>query len=212
MKKVLLLASGIILWSFVQSKAQYFSIGPVAGLGASRISNMPGNERVKLSPSMGVGFVYSKDAHWGWGSGLNVSLEGYKTDIGPNTISVTPSYLRMPMRVYYFFGDYGNAVRPKLYLGPTVGLKVNESHSMNGAISNGTDVASGYVVNDDMFRTFDVGFNTGAGVNIRLVKAMWLNMDLGYNMGLIDAVKDAGGSYNMNENLRFNAGLLFGLK
>jgi len=39
-----------------------------------------------------------------------------------------------------------------------------------------------YAVPGNKFRTFDVGFNTGAGLNIRLAKGVWLNMDMGYNM------------------------------
>ena len=65
----------------------------------------------------------------------------------------------------------------------------------------------------DNFRTFDWGLDAGAGVNVRLARATWLNMDLGYYQGLMDAVKnDAAGNMNMNENLRFNIGVLFGLR
>ena len=64
---------------------------------------------------------------------------------------------------------------------------------------------------DNNFRMFDAGVNAGAGVNIRLMKATWLNLDIGYYQGLTDAVREAAGNYNTNQNLGINAGVLFGL-
>ncbi len=222
MKKVLLLGSALVLGTFLnanaqeaktrQSGVQYTSLGPVIGIGGSRISNMPGSENMKIVPYIGVGLVYARDAHWGWGGELAISHEGYSTDLGLNTMTVNPVYLRMPLRAYYFFGDYKSAVRPKVYLGPTFGVKLDEVQYMNGTKMNNSDVAPLYPTSTNQFRTFDVGFNTGAGLNVRMAKGVWLNMDMGYNMGFIDAVKDAVNSnYNVNENLRFNAGILFGL-
>lgn len=212
MKKALVLAGLLLAGSTLQSKAQYISIGPVGSFGHSWVSNMTGTAQFKASPTLGLGLVYSKDNHWGWGAELNVSHEGYRMDNGLNTMAVNPVYLRLPLRVYYFFGKYDSNVRPKIYLGPTFGFKVDEVAYMNGSRMSNTDVMTVYSMNNDMFNSFDVGLNTGAGVNVRLMKATWLNMDLGYNLGFLDAVDDAAGNYNMNQNLRVNVGLLFGLK
>jgi hypothetical protein len=218
MKKVLLLGSALVLGTFINAnaqakQAQYTSLGPVMGIGSSRITNMAGSENAKFSPSLGVGLVYAKDAHWGWGGELAISHEGYSTNYGINTMSVNPVYLRVPLRAYYFFGDYKSAIRPKVYLGPTFGLKLDEVQYINGTRMNNSDATPVYTAGTKQFRTFDLGFNTGAGLNVRLATGVWLNMDMGYNMGFIDAVRDnVNSGYNVNENLRFNAGVLFGLK
>ena len=218
MKKVLLLGSALVLGLFFKTnaqdaKAQYISLGPVFGIGASRISNMPGSENIKASPYLGIGLVYARNAHWGWGGELGISHEGYSTDIGLNTLTVNPVYLRMPLRAYYFFGSYKSAVRPKVYLGPTIGVKLDEVQYMNGNRMVNSDVyTTYYTTNSDQFRTVDIGLNAGGGLNVRLAQGVWLNMDMGYNLGFTDAVADAANNYNVNENMRFNIGVLFGLK
>jgi len=212
MKKALLLATGLFLGVF-SSKAQYISLGPVAGFGHSWVSNMTGTANFKASPNLGVGMIYSKDPHWGWGAELDVSHEGYKMDMGVNTVAVNPVYLRLPLRAYYFFGPVSSSVRPKVYLGPSFGFKVDEVQYMNGnKMANSDVMATTYNMNSDMFNSFDIGMNAGAGINVKLMRATWLNMDLGYNLGFLDAVNDAANNTNLNQNLRFNAGLLFGLK
>jgi hypothetical protein len=212
MKKVLLLVTGLFL-SVFQSKAQYISLGPVAGFGHSWVSNLTGTDRFKASPYLGIGMVYSKDVHWGWGGELAVSHEGYKADMGMNTVTVNPVYLRLPLRAYYFFGPYKSHIRPKVYLGPSFGFKVDEVQYMNGnRLSNSDVIATTYNMHSDMFNSFDVGLNTGAGVNVRLMPGTWLNMDLGYNLGFLDAVDNTANTNNMNQNIRLNVGVLFGLK
>lgn len=232
MKKVLLFATGALLaatQSFAQntqnmSNSQFMSIGPVVGFGNSWVGNMSapnyfGNvtAKSKFMPSgyIGVGLIYARNEHWGWGGQLTLGTEGYKKeftytpDFGRSltqTYTATPLYLRLPLRAYYFFGDYRNIVRPKVYLGPSFGLKLSESDNVSNGSENSLANTTG------TFRTFDFGINAGAGVNIKLAKAMWLNMDLGYTQGLVDVLKDPHDNYNVSHNLDFNAGLLFGIR
>jgi len=193
------------------TRKSYISIGPVGSFGHSWTNNLGSrNNEFKAAPALGAGMLFSMHEHWAYGSQLLLSHEGYTRQIRMNgnwyQRTVNPIYLRMPMSVNYFFGSYGNAVRPKLYLGPVLGLKLSEHEDID---FRGADLAYRHV---DEFRTFDLGLQGGAGVNIRLWRTTWLNLDAGYYQGLLDASDRPGETdYNTNANLRFNAGLFFGL-
>src|SRR5687768_11723852 len=106
--------------------AQNISLGPSVGLQHSWITGM---ENVKFKPGLSVGGVltWSPAPHWGLGGDIRVSfLEGVKTSpvttdmLAADRIHAT--YLRVPLKATYFFGDYGDKVRPKVYGGPSFGF------------------------------------------------------------------------------------------
>jgi opacity protein-like surface antigen len=208
MKRISLFATGLLLaCSFegqAQKLAQHISLGPIAGVGHSWVSNTEDQE-LKLSGQLGIALIYSTKTHFGWGIDLAASHEGLKwEDAAGNDMSVDPTYVRVVPKAYYFFGKYGNAVRPKVYIGPSIGFKLAEDHYYNGdRLSENTAVVS----DEDVFDNIDLGLTAGAGLNVRLKQGMWLNMDGGYYHGLVD-VTDAD---QMNRNLKFNVGLMFGL-
>jgi hypothetical protein len=213
MKKIGLLIIGIMTAFCFSANAQYYlSLGPVVGFGHSWTTGLNGDARFKPSPDLGIGLVYSRNSHWGLGGSLIVSHEGYSRQFSMygNTYDATvnPVYLRMPLYVSYFFGDYGNRVRPKVYLGPSIAVKIDERSDVDGiAMPDGNSLKR----MTPGFRTFDAGVHGGVGANIRLMRNTWLNLDAGYYQGLVDVLDDADGKYNMNGNLRLNAGLMFGL-
>lgn len=188
--------------------ASHLSLGPVVSFGHSWNSNLPGEGSFKPSPALGVGLVYSKNEHWGFGAQLLASHEGYRREVnfGSSTIrgSVNPVYVRLPLHAIYFFGKYGDKVRPKLYAGPSIAVKVDELNYFDG---------ESVTPDKDVFNTFDFGLTAGAGVNIRLSRLTWLNLDAGYYHGLLDAVSNTPVSddFNGNRNLRLNVGLMWGL-
>ncbi len=190
-----------------RSNVQYLSLGPIAGVGHSWISSMD-HQDLKPSVSLGIGLVYSKHEHWGWGADLVASHEGFKVkDEATGTkMAINPTYLRLTPKAYYFFGKYGSPIRPKVYAGPSLGVKLKEDHYNNGDRMSAGEPAP--VFNrEDVFNDLDLGLTAGAGLNIRLAKSTWLSMDGNYYHGLLD-VTDHG---NMNRNLRFNIGVMFGL-
>lgn len=215
MKKLMLITSGLLFAAVVYAQttttasavARYMSIGPVLGGGGNWVGNMGGTTYLMPSANMGVSLIYARDEHWGWGGQLTIASGGYKKSYGGNRASVTSDYLRLPLRAYYFFNSYKDRVRPKLFLGPEVGVKLAEHDNFGVA---GADIAKAR--NTGPLRTMDAGLNAGGGVNILVQKATWFNLDLGYYQGLTDAVKDAAGRYNVNHNLGIQAGLLFGIK
>lgn len=200
------------LTSFGQAKktgSMYTSLGPVAGFGHSWVSGKS-NQVFKPTANLGVGFVYSKYEHWGWGANLVASHEGYATEYNwlGNTYRnvVDPVYIRLTPRAFYFFGDYTSTVRPKLFLAPSVGVKVQEDHYMTNETMNQSDVT--YNTNGtSMYKTMDLGAEGGAGVNVKLGRATWLNLDATYYQGVLNATK----TNNMNQNVRINAGVMMGL-
>lgn len=215
MKKVILSAATVLLGAsavFAQAKKtpmkSHLSLGPVVSFGHSWTSNMAGEGAFKASPALGVGLVYSKNEKWGFGAQLLASHEGYKRtmptlsgDAGP-AVSVNPVYIRLPLHAIYFFGNYGDRVRPKIYAGPSVAVRVDEKAWIDGESVEPTT---------DVFRRADFGLTAGAGANIRLSKLTWLNLDAGYYHGLVDVLMANNGDFNGNRNLRLNVGLMWGL-
>lgn len=187
----------------------YISLGPVGGFGHSWTSNM--NNRFKPSAHLGIAMIYSRFEHWGWGTELTASHEGYSTLTGVNgteqTISYDPTYLRMTPKAYYFFGDYGDNIRPKIYLGPSVAYKLAEDRYVRGP--GGTEVQ--YMnTGSTMINDWDLGVDAGAGVNIKVAPYTWLNLDADYYHGLLDVTR-MNGINNMNRSLRANVGVMIGI-
>lgn len=190
-----------------EKKASYISLGPVTGLGHSWVSNSVNT--FKPSAHLGIGLLYSRNEHWGFGDMLTISHEGYTREVYAmgNTYHNTfnPVYLRMTPRVYYFFGDYKSHVRPKVFLGPSVAYKVAEEQYIEQPF---VPTEAQYMrPGGDVFRPWDFGANAGAGVNVKIAPYTWLNVDADYYHGLIN-VTNAG---NQNRALRANVGVMIGL-
>lgn len=221
MKKIMLSAVAVMLGmsAAVAQKtnkdklASHLSIGPVVSFGHSWTSNVGEKVRFKPSPAAGIGLVYSRNEHWGLGAQLLVSHEGFKQQLGTNLVgqpiedgpsgSVNPVYLRLPLQVTYFFGKYGDKVRPKVYAGPSVAVRVDEVRYFDGESMNTAN---------DTYGRADFGLTAGLGANIRLSKLTWLNLDAGYYHGLVDVIPEANNDkFNGNRNVHVNVGLMWGL-
>jgi len=211
MKKIIFSIAGLIVLSLttVSVRAQYVSIGPSAGVGLSWISldESGFDQQSHVLWNAGATFVYSTESHFGFGADLKFSQEGYKISYQVSEVTyesnVNMNYLRLPLRFIYFFGDYGNAIRPKIFIGPTPGILLS-------AKSNTDPGAS--VDAKNTFNSFDLGIHAGAGINFRLAERVWLNTDVTYYHGLLDATDDDvnGDENNFNRNLGLNVGLAFG--
>jgi outer membrane protein W len=187
----------------------YISLGPLGGFGHSWTSNM--DNRFKPSAHLGIAMIYSRFEHWGWGTELTASHEGYSTRIGGNgtvqTISYDPTYLRMTPKAYYFFGDYGDNIRPKIYLGPSVAYRLIEDKYVSGP---GNAEVRYMNTTTPMINDWDLGIDAGAGVNIKIAPYTWLNLDADYYHGLLDVTRWSNIN-NMNRSLRANVGVMIGI-
>ena len=220
MKKVLLFTTGLLLAIFTRTTAQtqvtvetwkpaetQVFFGPVAGFGNSWVNNLPGNIMFKSSGYAGIGLIELSGRHWGWGGQLTLSSEGYAVNDLGGLQTIKPLYLRVPVRAYYFFGRRSDWIRPNLYLGPSFGLKMAEYYTVSNTYYDN------YMAhNSSYFRTFDAGINGGAGLDFRLARRTWLNLDLGFYQGLTDAVKDPDNTYNPNHDMDISLSLLFDLR
>ncbi|MGI8634042.1 MAG: porin family protein [Segetibacter sp.] len=201
MKNVLLaliLSSGFSLAAGAQSK---FSLGPNAGVGASWLDNTP-NRKAKLSGNPGLSLVYSAAQHFGIGLDARYSFEGGKYSSASQAVTSDLNYFRLPLKFIYFFGDYGNRVRPKVYAGPSFGFLTGGKTTIE--LPNNTKVESN---SKDIYKSFDLGLTAGAGLNIRLVKNTWFNTDVHYLHGISDLT--AGKQHNRGVGV--NVGVNFGL-
>jgi len=200
MKKLLLavvISSVIGLSAEAQSK---FSIGPSGGYGWTTISNL-NDSKFKAAGNFGLSSVYSAAEHFGIGLDVKYSIEGAKVNSGNDqTTEYDLHYVRIPVKAIYFFNNYGNKVRPKIYAGPSFGFL--SSSKVNTPILDDIN-------NKDNTENFDIGLTAGAGLNYRLVNKTWLNLDLGYYHGFKEIFK-SGGDYS-NRNIMLNVGVNFGL-
>ncbi|RYE48801.1 MAG: PorT family protein, partial [Sphingobacteriales bacterium] len=102
------------------------------------------------------------------------------------------NYIRVPLQGIYFFGDYGQAVRPKISLGPSFGFLVGGETKTD---INGQTIT---FKTKEVAKSFDFGLTGAIGANFRIAEATWLNADIAYYHGLIDASKTIAEIKNRN--------------
>lgn len=208
MKKLVLsaiLCTGLLVISEKAQAQSTFSLGPVVGFGHSGISNASSDNAVfKPSVQAGLTMIFSNQSNLGFGADILYSLEGAKREAGGNTFDYSLSYLRIPLRVSYFFSDPNSSFRPKVSVGPSFGFLMGAKSEIKN------DLGSFSSSNKDGLNSVDIGLNVAVGFNYALATKMWLNAELGYTQGFVDVI-DAGSDSNLNNNLGLKVGLAFGL-
>jgi hypothetical protein len=217
MKRPLTLFAGIALMATTHLSAQEqptpklkedLFIGPNVGVGNTWVSNLLPVRKMKAGGNIGLSFLYARDANFGYSADLAIAAEGHKRDSVNEekhyvvTQSVTPLYLRLPLRVYYMFME-GHLFRPMIFAGPSFAYKLGEYSEENKVTGS---IFMRNVSND--FRMFDVGVHAGAGMSVRMADKSRVNLTFCYYQGLTDAVA-TNERFNRNENLSVNLSLLF---
>src|SRR5206468_13074666 len=118
MKKVLIIM--VIAATGIMSKAQTVSFGPTGGFGDSWITNSDGDSKFNPAWNAGLSLIYSSKSNFGWGLDVNYSAEGNKITYTSATIpgqagatiteAVNANYIRVPVKLIYFFGNNKSAV------------------------------------------------------------------------------------------------------
>ena len=126
------------------------------------------------------------------------SQEGFRNTIGGLETKTTLHYLRIPLRFDYFFGKMGDDFRPKIYIGPSLGI-------LGKATS---EIGSAKVTVTDSYKPFDLGLAVGTGFNYRLAPSTWLNIDVTYTHGLVSIPEN--GADLKSRGLNIGAGVAFG--
>jgi len=209
MKKCFVLLVGVGV-AFYANAQQHISFGPTVGFGHSWISTenavSPGyDSKFHSTYNVGVKMVYSLQTHWGVSADLKYSSEGGSFKNGNNELVYRANYIRLPLQAVYFFGEYGDRVRPKISLGPSFGFLVGGDTKYE---SNDNKISEGH--SKDMFKTFDAGLTGAVGANIRVARNTWLNTDIGYYHGLTN-MNDVSSNNMKNRSLGLNVGLAFGV-
>ncbi len=209
MKKIQLTAAACFIAltaAFAQTDIERtFTIGPAVGYGSTWIPNVGYSDLYKSSWNAGVTMNYSQWEHFGLAGDVLYSLEGgrFKTSGDGSDVDISLSYLRIPLKVAYFFGDIGNAFRPKFTIGPSFGFLIDESTDVDG-----TRPAESNLISDH--ETVDLGGTASLGFNYRLGERIWLNADAYYYHGFLQTDNSSNLShYNSNYGLRL--GVAFGI-
>jgi hypothetical protein len=139
-------------------------------------------------------------------------MEGVKNRAEGNSVVTTRdanlNFIRMQPKLIHFFGDLGDAVRPKLFVGGSLGFLVGGKTTTTVSTNNESADVTTKVNSKDYYNSVDAGLLAGAGINWRIGKATWLNTDLVYNNGLIDLSK-SNNNWQASRSIGFNVGLTF---
>ena len=191
------LAGGISL-----AHSQEFSLGPTVGVNSSWIDDVPGDNEAMIGFNAGLTMVYSTEEHWGVGVDLKYSTEGGDTKLRGLNGKSDLNYVRVPLKVIYFFNNFGNDLRPKIYLGPSFGFLVG------GKTDRFLESSTVEVDSKDIYEDFDAGIVFGTGINYRVSPGAWLNLDLAYGHGITNIAKIGKG---YNRNISLNLGIAWGI-
>ena len=204
MKRIFLVA-GISLLGLVVN-AQNLSLGPTAGFGHGWLGGEDVGGKAAFHPTYSLGgkLVYSFVSHWGISADLKFSSEGGTRTIEDNDYVQRLNFIRIPVQGIYFFGEYGDAIRPKISAGPSLGFLVGGK----GKIKSDGEVVS-EMDSKDAFKSIDFGLQAAAGANFRVARNTWLNTDITYYHGLINIHEVSDKVFN--RGLGLNVGLTFGI-
>ncbi len=200
--KNLLFTAAFVLCGISIANSQEFSLGPTVGINNAWLEDAPGETQGLIGLNAGLTMVYSTEEHWGIGVDLKYSGEGVETKLRGLTAKTHLNYVRVPVKVIYFFNNFGNDFRPKIYLGPTLGILTG------GKTERFLEVGTIKFDSKDLYEGVDLGLTFGTGFNYRVAPGTWLNLDLAYGHGFTDIAK-SGTAYN--RNLSLNVGLAWGL-
>lgn len=183
-----------------EEKTKTFSLGPMIGFSHTGITNVDGqNSKFKPSYAAGLTATYSTVPHWAFGLDVFYSMEGAAFSNSDSETKVDLHYLRVPLKVGYYFGDVEDRFRPKITVGPSFGYLINSEVDYSN--QQGSNRVTG------SYEGWDLGVNASLGFNYKLADNIWLNTDLGYYYGFIDVM----GNDNFNTNYGLKVGLAFGL-
>ncbi|WP_420147986.1 porin family protein [Spirosoma sp.] len=191
----LLFISCCLSGSFAQ---QRFSAGPRLGLNMSNYWGNADNMSFKPGVVAGAFLMYSSLNHFGISADVLYSQRGTKYAGNQYRFTQHVNYLEIPVVARYFLTLSGN-FRPNLFVGPSLGIKLNAKRT-NGEIISGPNTAvnadnTGDFHDLDLGATGGVQLNWGAGPRQRFL------LDARYTLGLSN-VQRLPNLWGANKNLQ----------
>lgn len=172
-----------------------FSVGPRVGANFAKLTGDDIDNQANTRFVAGLTSTYSINVNSG--VSVDVLYSGEGTETGGSGSNLAMNYLRVPITYNYFFRDWEDNFRPKLYLGLAPGFLLS-------AEQNERDVK-------ENFNSFDLAGVLGLGFNYRLSeRGIWFNTDLRYVRGLTD-VTESEGTQRYNQHWQPSIGVSFGL-
>ncbi|MFN0212739.1 MAG: porin family protein [Saprospiraceae bacterium] len=162
--KNLLFIAAFVLGGISISHSQEFSLGPTLGVTNAWLQDAPGDVNSLIGLNAGLMLVYSTEEHWGVGVDLKYSGEGMVTKFRGVEAKTHLNYVRIPVKVIYFFNEFSNDFRPKIYLGPSVGILAG------GKTEQFLEVGTIKVDSKDIYEGVDLGLTFGTGFNYRVAR------------------------------------------
>jgi hypothetical protein len=210
MKKLVL---GVVLTTMsFAGLSQHKSLGINAGVGHSWIKNYR-DAQFNPAGNFGLSFVRSTKSSFGFGADLKFSSEGAQEEYMSGTTkfehTTDLNYIRVPLKAIFFFGKYGQKIRPKVHVGPSLGFLVGANDKV---INTATSSVISDRKSDDDYHNFDIGLQAGVGFNYRLVKNTWFTTDLNYYSGFKGIRQSTTTAPRfINNNVALNIGVNWGL-
>lgn len=181
------------------------SLGLRGGLNTSNfagnVGGAAGENRFKAGINFGAFGIYSIQENWGVTVEVNYSPKGTVTSQFAKS-NIKLNYLDIPIYINYFFGQGGDRLRTKVFLGPYVDFLMTAKQNLGGVE---VDVK-------DRYNNLDLGLLLGAGLHYKISESgeNWLILDIRYGIGFSDIAKPGLGTSNItNRALSFNLGISF---
>lgn len=181
---------------FSAQTASQLWIGPSVGVGHAYF--VPYNSNVEFQPQYSVGLTtnYNFNDYWGITGSALFSSEGRLMDDGRNKSDIRLDYIRIPVRGVLFFAGMDETVRPKISVGPSLGILVNEDGTTVGKKAEsadfGVNATGGFdiKVNDDVCITAEVNYYQGFIKNRPNYSKKEYNGNVGVSVGLLFSIPE----------------------
>ncbi|TBX24847.1 porin family protein [Jiulongibacter sediminis] len=183
------------LFSTSISKAQDTSWGPMVGLNAATLVDMPLNT---YKPGVNLGLFLNHSNRERTGIKVEATYSQMGTLFNGFDQRVEMHYIQVPLYGVWYLNDRGNDFRPKLMIGPYVGFL------MNATGSNTTD--NQFITEN--FNSLDFGGKGAFGFNWKISPRVWLNSEFYVggsfaNIYKTDIINIKNRSFGLNAGLSF---------
>lgn len=165
------------------SAQQRFSVGPRVGLN---LSNYWGDaDYMKFTPGLSAGafVMYSSLNHFGISADFLYSQRGTSYNDNTKKFIQRVNYLEIPVVARYFLTLSGN-FRPNLFIGPSLGIKMNAKRIKGDYLQGTGPVLNGE--NSEAFNSLDLGATGGFQLNWGTGNRQHFLIDARYTLGLSD--------------------------
>ncbi|WP_460962392.1 porin family protein [Spirosoma litoris] len=178
---------------------QRFSVGPRVGLN---LSNYWGDaDYMKFTPGLSAGafVMYSSLNHFGISADFLYSQRGTSYNDNTKKFIQRVNYLEIPVVARYFLTLSGN-FRPNLFVGPSLGIKLNAKRLKGDYLQGTGPVLNGE--NSEAFNNLDLGATGGIQLNWGTGNRQHFLIDARYTLGLSDVQGTLPNYWNRRSSLQ----------